>query len=63
MTKLNVYYMANGFSDGEPCYDEAECPNCGYHYDEDVEPWGKPFCPECGTELIWYLDNEVVYED
>ena len=39
--------IANGYADGNPVYDEWECSNCGYIYEDDEPPkWN--YCPKCG---------------
>ncbi len=47
-----VIYTGDGYADGNMVYDQAECPSCGYEYDEGEKDWGKPFCPQCGQPLI-----------
>ena len=51
--KTTPIYFGDGLFDGEIVLDMAECPSCGYIYDEDDSVWGEPFCPHCGQELEW----------
>ncbi len=48
-----VLYRGDGYADGCMVYDMAECPNCGYEYEDGDKDWGLPFCPGCGQSLIW----------
>lgn len=48
-----VIYSGDGYADGELVYDWAECPKCGYEYEEDDKDWKEPFCPHCGQALEW----------
>lgn len=49
-----VNYTANGYSNGELVYDEAECPNCGNDdFEDGIGNWGCNYCPECGQALKW----------
>ena len=48
-----VLYSGDGYADGYMVYDMAECPNCGYEYEEGDKDWGLPFCPNCGQSLNW----------
>lgn len=48
-----VFYSGDGYADGYMVYDMAECPNCGYEYEEGDKDWGLPFCPNCGQSLNW----------
>ena len=52
-----VLYSGDGYADGYMVYDMAECPNCGYEYEEGDKDWGLPFCPNCGQTLNW--ESEV----
>ena len=49
----NVIYSGDGYYDGQPVYDMANCPHCDYEYEEDDKDWGMPYCPNCGTRLNW----------
>ena len=51
--KKQVIYYGDGHAGGELGYDSAECPSCGYIYDEFDYVWGQPFCPHCGQALDW----------
>lgn len=53
----NVIYSGDGYYDGQLVYDMANCPNCDYEYEEDDKDWGLPYCPNCGTALIWEVEN------
>jgi rubrerythrin len=48
-----VLYIGDGYADGYMVYDMAECPNCGYEYEDSDKDWGLPFCPNCGQNLNW----------
>ncbi len=48
-----VLYSGDGYADGHMVYDMAECPNCGYEYEEGDKDWKEPFCPHCGQALSW----------
>lgn len=48
-----VLYSGDGYADGYMVYDMAECPNCGYKYEEGDKDWKEPFCPHCGQALKW----------
>ena len=52
-----VLYSGDGYADGYMVYDMAECPNCGYEYEEDDKDWKEPFCPHCGQVLDWGMDE------
>lgn len=47
-----IYYGA-GLFDGERALNMAECPSCGFIFDEADTVWKEPFCPHCGQELDW----------
>lgn len=51
-------YYGDGYSEEKMVYDSAECPNCGYIYDEGDQVWGEPYCPHCGQALDWYMRGE-----
>ena len=46
-------YYGDGYSEEKMVYDSAECPNCGYIYDEGDQVWGEPYCPHCGQAIDW----------
>lgn len=52
-----VIYSGNGFADGSMVYDMAECPNCGYEYEQGDKDWKEPYCPRCGQHLDWEVEN------
>ena len=54
----SVLYLSDGYADGYPVYDEAECPNCGRGFEEDSETWECDFCPDCGQALDWTMKGE-----
>lgn len=56
--RKSVIYYVDGYSDGCMMYDTAECPSCGYMFDEDDSVWKEPFCPHCGQELEWEGEQE-----
>lgn len=51
--RKSVIYYVDGYSDGCMMYDTAECPSCGYMFDEEDSVWKEPFCPHCGQRLTW----------
>lgn len=53
-----VLYSGDGYADGYMVYDMAECPNCGYEYEEGDKDWGLPFCPNCGQSLNWESEDK-----
>ena len=52
-----VNYIGDGYADGELVYDEAECPSCGYIFDDCESDWERKFCLECGQALEWDSDT------
>lgn len=52
-----VLYSGDGYADGYMVYDMAECPNCGYEYEESDKDWELPFCPNCGQALNWESED------
>lgn len=52
-----VLLSGDGYADGSMVYDMAECPRCGYEYEEGDKDWGKPYCPECGQALLWEAEE------
>ena len=53
-----VIYQSNGYADGAPVYDMADCPDCGAEFCEEDITWRVPFCPHCGQALKWDNDEE-----
>ena len=53
-----VLYSGDGYADGHVVYDMAECPNCGYEYEEGDKDWRLPFCPNCGQALNWESEDK-----
>lgn len=53
-----VIYSGDGYYDGELVYDLAECPECGYEYEEGDIGWGLPFCLKCGQALKWEVEHD-----
>lgn len=49
----SVIYRGDGYNEGELVYDEAECPECGYIFEEDDKDWNSNYCPYCGKKLNW----------
>ena len=56
--RKSVNYYGDGYSNGQMVYDSAECPCCGYIFDENDNIWGEPYCPHCGQALDWYMRGE-----
>ena len=54
----SVIYSSDGFADGAPVYDIAECPDCGFEYEIGDKDWGEMFCPRCGQRLRWEDEGE-----
>lgn len=52
-----VVYSGDGYADGNIVYDFAECPNCGYEYEDGDKDWKEPFCPHCGQALKWEVEE------
>ncbi len=50
-------YSGDGYADGYMVYYMAECPNCGYEYEEGDKDWKEPFCPHCGQALKWESED------
>lgn len=48
-----VNYSSDGFADGKPVYDVANCPECNYEIEEASENWLCNYCPICGKKLEW----------
>ena len=55
-----VLYSGDGYAYGEMVYDMAECPSCGYEYEDGDKDWGLTFCPNCGQHLIWERGEDDV---
>lgn len=55
----HVIYSGDGYADGSIVYDMAECPNCGYKYEELDHDWEMPYCPNCGCSLLWEMEGEI----
>ena len=55
--KMKPIFYSDGYADGNPVYDFATCPRCEYQYEDTDKAWGEPFCPHCGTRLMW---DEVI---
>lgn len=51
--KMKPIFSSDGFADGNPVYDYAECQKCGYAFEDTDKAWGEPFCPHCGVGLDW----------
>lgn len=33
--------------------DTADCPTCGFTFEQFKTPWGAQYCPQCGQRLYW----------
>lgn len=53
-----VIYEMTDYADGAPVYDYANCPICGYCYEEGDKDWDEHFCPHCGQALNWEIPEE-----
>ncbi len=56
--RKSVIYSGDGYADGHMVYDLAECPECGYEYEESDMSWGEPYCPHCGQSLNWDTEGD-----
>lgn len=54
---LTLNYISDGYADGYPVYDTAECPNCGRLFEVYDEEHYK-YCPDCGQRLKENNKNE-----
>ena len=54
-----INYISDGYADGYLVYDGAECPNCGYGYEENDSAWKEPYCPHCGQRLNWEFKRKA----
>ena len=57
-TPRPVIFECTGYADGAPVYGYANCPDCGYSYEEGDKDWGEHFCPRCGQALNWEIQEE-----
>ncbi len=48
-----VIFESDGYSDGNPVYDLAECPKCGFPFEDGDQDWESSYCPNCGQRLDW----------
>lgn len=53
LEEKELLYSGDGYFNGRIVYDIAQCPSCGYEYEEGEMIWGEPFCPHCGQKLKW----------
>lgn len=58
---LEVYYIGDGYSDGELVYDMAKCQSCGYVFENGDQDWENCFCHWCGQALKW--DTGTISQD
>ena len=54
-----VFLEGDGYADGQPVYDIAVCPECGYVIDDDYDQrtYHQPFCPHCGQAIEWNIEE------
>ena len=52
-----VIFESDGYADGNPVYDLAECPKCGSPFEEGDQNWESNYCPQCGQRLDWGGDE------
>ena len=60
-----VFLEGDGYADGQPVYDIAVCPECGYVIDDDYDQnvrYGR-FCPCCGQAIKWPNEGEKLKDD
>lgn len=50
---ISLNYISDGYADGYPVYDTAECPSCGHIFDTLDEHY--KYCPYCGQKLAWKI--------
>lgn len=55
---MKIIYEADGYADGELCYDTAICQNCGRHFERYYDEHAN-YCPTCGQRLDWEDEEEV----
>lgn len=55
--KRKVNYSFNGYYNGDPVVDVAECPNCGHEFEFDTPEWEANYCPACGQALDWEVEE------
>ena len=48
-----VIYQYDGYADGCPVCDVANCPNCNEEFEDGALTWDAEFCPSCGQRLKW----------
>lgn len=48
-----VIFESDGYADGNPVYDLAECPKCGFPFEDGDQDWESNYCPQCGQRLDW----------
>lgn len=53
-----VRYSYDGYFNGEPVVDMAECPTCERYFEFGDENWESSFCPKCGQALKWEVAEE-----
>lgn len=53
-----VIFSSDGYADGNPVYDLAECPKCGFTFEDGDGCWESTYCPNCGQRLDWELAKE-----
>lgn len=53
-----VRYSYDGYYNGEPVVDMAECPNCERYFEFGDGNRESSFCPKCGQALKWEVAEE-----
>lgn len=55
--KRKVNYSFDGYYNGDPVVDMAECPNCEHEFEFDTPEWEANYCPACGQALDWEVEE------
>lgn len=55
--KRKVNYSFDGYYNGDPVVDTAECPNCEHEFEFDTPEWEANYCPACGQALDWEVEE------
>lgn len=57
LEEKELLYSGDGYFNGRIVYDIAQCPSCGFEYEEGDYIWGETYCPHCGQKLKWRKSN------
>jgi PHP family Zn ribbon phosphoesterase len=54
-----VNYSYDGYADGHPVLDMAECPSCGEQFEDGDNIFQNAnYCPKCGQKIKWEADDD-----